>query len=104
MEEGAEGLRQQLRAARENVERHIDKLRARPYPAAAGPGGTALQGIGGLARTHGAMIDNDELNAKLPETLRAVQRCPARFRNQPYGPETLSFPPATRRASPTNSA
>ncbi len=83
MEESTESLRQQLRAARENVERHIDKLRARPYPAAAGPGGTALQGIGGLVRTNGVMIDNDELIAKLTETLREIDESLAGLENKP---------------------
>jgi hypothetical protein len=83
MEESTESLRQQLLAARENVQRQIDKLRARPYPVVVGPDGTSLQGIGGLVRTNGVMIDNDELIAKLTETLREIDESLAGLENEP---------------------
>jgi biotin operon repressor len=83
MEESTESLRQQLLAARENVERQIDKLRARPYPVAAGPGGKVLHGIAGLVRTNGVMIDNDELIAKLTKTLREIDESLKGLENSP---------------------
>jgi uncharacterized protein involved in exopolysaccharide biosynthesis len=83
MEESTESLRQQLLAARENVERQIDKLRARPYPVAAGPGGKVLHGIAGLIRTNGVMIDNDELIAKLTKTLREIDESLAGLEGKP---------------------
>ena len=74
MEETTESLKRQLLAARENVERQIDgPVRARPYPIFSGPGNRALRGMAGLIRTNGVMIDNDELIAKLTETLRAKE-------------------------------
>jgi hypothetical protein len=84
MEESTESLRQQLLAARENVQRQIDKLRARPYPVAtAGPGGKVLHGIAGLIRTNGVMIDNDELIAKLTKTLREIDESLAGLEGKP---------------------
>jgi hypothetical protein len=67
-------LRQQLKDARANVERQIDKLRARPYPPLAGVGaiGALGAGFGSPFRTNGVMIDNDELIAKLMGTLREI--------------------------------
>ena len=66
-------LRQQLMDARANVERQIDKLRARPYPlAGVGAIGALGAGFGSPFRTNGVMIDNDELIAKLTETLREI--------------------------------
>ncbi len=84
MEESTESLRQQLLAARENVERQIDKLRARPYPVvAAGSGGKVLHSIAGLVRTNGVMIDNDELIAKLTKTLREIDESLAGLEGKP---------------------
>jgi hypothetical protein len=61
MEESPESLRQALLAAREKVQRQIDRLQARPYPMVAA-------GV----RTNGVMIDNDELIAKLALTLQEI--------------------------------
>ena len=83
MEESTESLRHQLRVARENVQRQIDRLRARPYPVAAGPGGSVLQGVAGLVRTNGVMIDNDELIAKLTATLREIDESLKGLENSP---------------------
>lgn len=83
MEDSTESLRQQLQAARENVERQIDKLRARPYPIFAGPANKALRGMAGLIRTNGVMIDNDELIAKLTETLREIDESLAGLEGKP---------------------
>jgi hypothetical protein len=80
MEDSTESLRQQLLAARETVGRQIDKL---PYPVAAGPGGKVLRGMAGLIRTNGVMIDNEELIAKLTETLREIDESLAGLKGKP---------------------
>jgi hypothetical protein len=76
MEQSMESLRQELLAARANVQRQIDKLRARPYPIVMSrmPNGTLEPPILPI-RTNGVMIDNYELVAKLTETLRDIDDC-----------------------------
>jgi hypothetical protein len=74
-DDSTDGLRRQLLAARQKVIQQIDKLRARPYPLAGiGPVGTVMFGMGAPFRTNGVMID-DELIAKLTETLRDIDDC-----------------------------
>ena len=78
-DDSPDGLRRQLLAARKNVVAQIDKLRARPYPLAGiDPIGTVMFGMGVPFRTNGVIIDNDELIAKLTETLRDIDDCLAR--------------------------
>jgi hypothetical protein len=75
-DESTDSLRRQLLAARKRVLEQIDKLRARPYPRAEiGPVGTLMFGMGAPFRTNGVLIDNDELIAKLTETLREIEDC-----------------------------
>ena len=75
-DDSTDGLRQQLLAARKRVREQIDKLRARPYPfAGIGPVGTVMFGMGAPFRTNGVMIDNDELIARLTDTLRDIDDC-----------------------------
>jgi hypothetical protein len=81
-EQSTESLTTELLAARERVRDQIDKLRARPYPTAAiGPIGTLMFGMGAPFRTNGVMIDNDELIAKLTETLREIEESLANLEN-----------------------
>ena len=80
-DDSTDGLRRQLLAARQKVIAQIDKLRARPYPLAGiGPVGTVMFGMGAPFRSNGVMIDNDELIAKLTETLREIDDCLAGLR------------------------
>jgi hypothetical protein len=66
-------LRQQLNAARANVERQIDKLQARPYPLAnVGAIGALGGGFGAPFQTNGVMIDNAELIARLTTILHEI--------------------------------
>lgn len=54
-------LRDQLIEGREKVRRHLDLLRARPYPTAGAP-----------IATNGVAIDNSALIEKLEGTLRDI--------------------------------
>jgi hypothetical protein len=63
MEESTESLRQQLLAARENVQRQIDKLRATPDP---------LAGVERAPFGAGDASFDKELIARLTETLRDI--------------------------------
>jgi hypothetical protein len=81
-EESIDGLKRELSAARDRVQDQIDKLRARPYPTAAmGPVGTLMFGMGAPFRANGVMIDNDQLIAKLTDTLREIEECLANLGN-----------------------
>jgi hypothetical protein len=77
MEESPESLLQELLAARERVQRQIDRLQARPYPMVAA-------GV----RTNGVMIDNNELIAKLALTLQEIDESLAGLE-----PDDASGPP-----------
>ncbi len=72
-DDSTDGLRRQLLAARKKLQEQIDKLRARPDP---------LAGIGPVG-TNGATLDNEELIAKLTETLRDIDDCIAGLRAEP---------------------
>jgi hypothetical protein len=74
MEETTESLRQQLLAARENVERQIDKLRATPDP---------LAGIERAPFGGGDVSFDKELVAKLTETLREIDESLAGLEGKP---------------------
>jgi len=63
MEPSTESLRQQLLAARENVQRQIDKLRASPDP---------LAGVERAPFGAGDVGFDKELIARLTETLREI--------------------------------
>lgn len=55
-------LREQLIEGREKVRRHLDLLRARPYPTGGAP-----------IATNGVAIDNSALIEKLEGTLRDIE-------------------------------
>jgi hypothetical protein len=67
-------LRQELTEARANLQRQIDRLRARPYPYAdVGAVGALMAGFGAPFRANLVMIDNSELISKLTEILRGIE-------------------------------
>ena len=74
MEESTESLRQQLLAARKNVQAQIDRLRGLPSP---------LAGVGGAPFRGNAMADNDELIAKLTQTLHEIDDSLAELEGEP---------------------
>jgi hypothetical protein len=63
MAESKESLRRQLLAAREKIQAQIDKLRGLPSP---------LAGIGSAPYRGNALSENDQLIAKLTETLSDI--------------------------------
>jgi hypothetical protein len=74
MEESTESLRQQLLAAREHVERQIDKLRAPPDP---------LAGVERAPFGAGDVSFDKELIARLTETLQEIDESLAGLEGKP---------------------
>lgn len=74
MEPSTESLRQQLLAARDNVQRQIDRLRAPPDP---------LAGIERAPFGAGDVGFDKELIAKLTETLREIDESLAGLQGKP---------------------